>query len=140
MESDISLSDFVRSMVGSSLGGNGGLGLREDKKSEKDYYAMSKAIYETNHNVPCPFKVGDWVTPKDEHHIKNAGEPNLVVGSFPHTNFQCFTRGGYLEKYNMIVSCVMEGDVEQYLAFSEDYEEYKGLKYGDGGELEPVSV
>ena len=125
-----SLEDLIKTVAGLS---------KEEQNKQRDHYQITK---ELSYFIPlegCKFKVGDWVTPKETSRIKSPGEPCKVISAFDVGQYQFTEKGSPLVPYNMIVArpcfaCDDLSDIKLYIADSNDYEPYKGLIYGDGGE------
>jgi len=110
-------------------------------KDEKprDNYEITRLLKMYDVAKPCPFKEGDFVTPRADSNLRRPGEPCLVVQAFSQRQFfSNKNNSNYLNSYDMIIIRSRFGndieDIGVYYADSESYEPYKGLVYGDGGE------
>ena len=130
---DLNMADVIK-----ALGGNFDI-VAETQPA--DYYEITRTLALHSFDKPCPFAKGAWVTPREDVNLKGAGEPHLVVSAYSTTLFQSQGEPGRpLIDYNMVVACVRvlrNGGMKYvrcFLGHSDDYEEYKGLVWGDGGE------
>jgi len=101
----------------------------------RDYYEFTKTLSEYDFDNPCPFKKGDWVTPKENSDVRNAGEPCLVLAAYEHTQYSFVGYGEPLQMCNMMLARMSFGadpEVKVYLVMSDRFEKYTGLVYGDG--------
>ncbi|MCL2092983.1 MAG: hypothetical protein FWH12_02205 [Treponema sp.] len=113
-----------------------------DKEPEVDNYTATRLMQEYLLEESKPYKVGEYITPKEGRNIKGHGDPCLVVQVWD--EYQYAVRGepgDELERYNMMIvrMVLIRGKrVVSVLADSDDFEPYTGLVWGDGGEKEEV--
>lgn len=109
-----------------------------DNEKPRNHYRITEVLMNHDYQKACPYKVGDFVTPKESSNKRRPGEPCYVVYSYDQAQYSPGYSGKPLQVFNMVIARPQLGneigEVLLYPANSDDYEPYKGLVYGDGGE------
>ena len=100
----------------------------------RDCYQITKLLKEFELPCGCNFKIGDFVIPKENSNIRRKGEPGLVISVYDTCQYQNHELSLPLRPYNMIIARAVSDnlqDIKLYLAYSDDYELYKGITFGE---------
>jgi len=116
---------------------------REEKHEQEekpfDAYQMTEMLSKYDFNKRCAFEKGDWVTPKEGSNLRGHGRPFLVVHAYGGSFFlsDAHSSGNPLCVVNMVVASGLydhPDEVAVWNGYSDNFEKYQGLVYGDGGE------
>lgn len=101
-----------------------------DVANEKDYFEQTKLLSEFDLSIVAqPYKVNDFVTPKEKMNIKGAGKPHKVIMSWPQVQLHISEINKALSCYNMLVAESTPTGVKLFAAISTEYEPYTGVTY-----------
>lgn len=121
--------------------------LKEQINNEAEEYALSPmqamqkiVAFESCMTRPCPFSIGEWVTPKEGVGVKGHGNPHRVIAAYDCMQITPSGRAGSsCVYYDMLILdvCPVLGVypvthyVAIYAAYSVDYEPYTGIRPED---------
>lgn len=107
---------------------SGGGNSWEPKGTAEEMVAELEAAIEAS-SKPCPFKVGDLVTPKKNSNKKGRGKPYKVMEVLPEPALVFEPKkGDPLSMYDMVVGIALYDGINLYRENSRNYEPWKAAK------------